>query len=91
MAAFAARRQTVTRAPDHGMMMSNRGVVMLSDCRGLPLSTSSQEAAAAFDHAMDGYLRNRADLPARVDALLKADPDFGLAHTMRGYFLMAGF
>lgn len=64
---------------------------MLSDCRGLKLSTTSHEAAAAFDHAMDGYLRNRADLPARMEALLKADPDFGLAHTMRGYFIMAGF
>jgi tetratricopeptide (TPR) repeat protein len=63
---------------------------MFKDCRGLPLSTASEEAAAAFDHAIDGYLGYRVDMADRLDALLAADPDCGLAHCLKGYlFLMA--
>ena len=45
------------------------------DARGLPVSTASAKAAAAFDHLVTGYLTYRADTPARLDAVLKADPD----------------
>jgi hypothetical protein len=58
------------------------------DARGLPLSTASAEAAAAFDHLVTGYLTFRADTPARLTAVLEADPDFALAHCMQGYFAM---
>ena len=61
------------------------------DARGLPLSTDSAEAAAAFDHLITGYLTQRADTPVRLTALLEADPDFALAHCMQGYFAMLGF
>jgi len=61
------------------------------DNRGLPLSTASAGAAAAFDHLIAGYLTQRADTPARLDALLEADPDFALAHCMKGYFAMLAF
>ena len=61
------------------------------DTRGLPLSTASAKAAAAFDHLVTGYLRQRADTPVRLDALLEADPDFALAHCMKGYFAMLAF
>jgi tetratricopeptide (TPR) repeat protein len=61
------------------------------DARGLPISTASAEAAAAFDHLVTGYLTQRADTPARLSALLEADPDFALAHCMKGYFAMLGF
>ena len=64
---------------------------MFKDCRGLALTTVSGEAAAAFDHAIDGYLGYRADMPARMEALMAADPDFGLAHCLRGYFFLMGF
>ncbi|OYV35422.1 MAG: hypothetical protein B7Z80_18485, partial [Rhodospirillales bacterium 20-64-7] len=64
---------------------------MLKDCRGLTLTTASPEAAAAYDHAVDGYLGYRADMAARVKALLAADPEFGLAHSLTGYTLMMGF
>ena len=64
---------------------------MHSDARGLPISTDSVEAAAAFDHLITGYLTQRADTPARLAALLEADPDFALAHCMQGYFAMLAF
>jgi len=61
------------------------------DTRGLPLSTASAKAAAAYDHLITGYLTQRADTPARMSALLEADPDFALAHCMKGYFAMLAF
>ena len=61
------------------------------DNRGLPISTASAAAAAAYDHLVTGYLTYRADTPVRLDALLAADPDFALAHCMKGYFAMLGF
>jgi tetratricopeptide (TPR) repeat protein len=64
---------------------------MFKDCRGLPLSTASERAAAAFDHAVDGYLGYRADIPDRMATLLAADPDCGLSHCLKGYLLLAGF
>ena len=68
-----------------------RASQMHQDIHGLPISTASQAAAAAFDHAVLGYLKYRADTPARLTALLEADPDFALAHCMQGYFAMLGF
>ena len=64
---------------------------MFQDCRGLPLTTASQRAATAFDHAIDGYLGYRADLAERMAAVVAADPDFGLAHCLMGYLFLMGF
>ncbi len=64
---------------------------MFRDCHGLALTTVSEAAAAAFDHAINGYLGYRADMVARMDALLAADPDFALAHTLKGYLFLMGF
>lgn len=61
------------------------------DARGLAISTASAAAAAAFDHLIVGYLTQRADTPDRLAALLEADPDFALAHCMRGYFAMMAY
>jgi tetratricopeptide (TPR) repeat protein len=61
------------------------------DARGLPLSTASAKAAAAFDHLVTGYLTFRVDTPDRLKAVLEADPDFALAHCMQGYFAMLAF
>ncbi len=61
------------------------------DARGLPLSTASAKSAAAFDHLVTGYLTYRADTPARLTALLEADPDLAIAHCMQGYFAMLSF
>jgi tetratricopeptide (TPR) repeat protein len=64
---------------------------MFEDCRGLALTTVSERAALAFDHAIDGYLGYRADMAARMETLLAADPDFGMAHCLKGYLFMMGF
>src|SRR5471030_216051 len=64
---------------------------MFKDCRALTLTTASGQAAAAFDHAVDGYLGYRADMMPRMAALLAADPDFGLAHCLKGYLFLMGF
>jgi tetratricopeptide (TPR) repeat protein len=64
---------------------------MFHDCRGLPLTTVSEQAAAAFDRAVDGYLGYRADIGGRMEALLAADPDFGMAHCLKGYLYLMGF
>jgi tetratricopeptide (TPR) repeat protein len=64
---------------------------MFKDCRGLALTTVSEQAVAAFDRVIDGYLGYRADLAARMEALLAADTDFGLAHCLRGYLFMMSF
>ena len=61
------------------------------DTRGLPVSIASAEAATAYDHLVAGYLTYRADTPARLAALLEADPDAVLGHCMQGYFAMLGF
>jgi tetratricopeptide (TPR) repeat protein len=61
------------------------------DVRGLPISTASAKAAAAYDYLITGYLAQRADTPARVTALLEVDPDFALAHCMQGYFAMMAY
>jgi hypothetical protein len=64
---------------------------MFKDCRGLPLTTHSAASAAAFDHAIDGYLGYRIDMMPRIEAVFAADPDFGLAHTLKGYLFLMGF
>jgi tetratricopeptide (TPR) repeat protein len=64
---------------------------MHQDMHGLPISTASDEAAAAFDRAVGGYLKYRADLPVRTGQVFAADNDFGLAHCLKGYFAMLSY
>ena len=44
---------------------------MHHDIHGLPISTGSAQAAAAFDRAILGYLKYRADLPARMASMFR--------------------
>ncbi len=64
---------------------------MHRDMHGLPISTASADAAAAFDRTVVGYLKYRADVAARLAATLAADADFGLAHCLKGYFAMLSY
>ena len=64
---------------------------MLQDARGLPVTAASAAAVQAFDHAVEGYLRYRADTPARMAAAFAADAEFGLAHCLKGYFAMLAY
>jgi tetratricopeptide (TPR) repeat protein len=64
---------------------------MHHDMHGLPISTASTEAAAAFDHALAGYLKYRADAGQRLAVVFAADGEFGLAHCLKGYFAMLSY
>src|SRR5689334_12715210 len=64
---------------------------MHRDIHGLPISTTSPHAAAAFDRTVLGYLKYRADLAARLGEVLAADGDFALAHCLKGYFAMLSY
>jgi len=61
---------------------------MLKDAYGLPVSTASAAAAAAFDRTVGGYLKARLDTRDHLASALKADPEFGLVHCLKGYFAM---
>ena len=62
---------------------------MISDERGLPLSTDSAEAASLFDRAVGHYLKFHADMPALIGQMLAADPHFVLGHCFKGYLLLS--
>ncbi len=64
---------------------------MQHDSHELDLSTASIEAARAFDHAVAGYVTYRADAGQRLAPLLTADPEFALAHCLKGYLLMLSY
>src|ERR1041384_7165681 len=63
---------------------------MQHDIHGLPISTSA-EGAAAFDRALMGYVRYRADAGQRLGDALAVDPEFALAHCLKGYFAMLSY
>src|SRR5271166_5175045 len=64
---------------------------MLQDQYGLTITTPSTEAADAFDLTVLGYLKYRADTPHLLARTLAADPEFGLAHCLAGYFAMLSY
>jgi tetratricopeptide (TPR) repeat protein len=64
---------------------------MFRDQHGLTISTSSMEAAAGLDRTILAYLKYRADTQEHLARTLAADPRFGLAHCLSGYFAMASY
>ncbi len=64
---------------------------MLEDQHGLTISTSSTEAAVGFDRTVNAYLKYRTDAPQHLAGTLAADPAFGLAHCLTGYFAMLSY
>lgn len=60
----------------------------MQDLNGLAVSTSSPVAAEAFNRALRSYLGNRADASDHLGAALAADPQFALAHCLKGSFMM---
>jgi tetratricopeptide (TPR) repeat protein len=64
---------------------------MFQDAHGLEVTAASATAVQAFDHALMGYLNYRADMPQRMAALFESDPEFGMAHCLRGYFAMLSY
>ncbi len=61
---------------------------MFDDSRGLPLTANGADAAAAFDHVIDGYLGLAADTGGRLKSVFAADPEMPMAHVLKGYFFM---
>ena len=64
---------------------------MQHDAHGLALSTTSPETVRAFDHTLTGYLKYRADTAQRLSALITLEPELGMSHVLKGYFMMLGF
>ena len=56
------------------------------DFHGNALTTVSADAAAAFDHTLDGYAHFSRDIGDRLKAVFAADPEMPMAHLLRGYF-----
>jgi tetratricopeptide (TPR) repeat protein len=61
------------------------------DLHGLSLSTSSAAAVQAYDNVVLGYIKFRADVPTRLQALMTAAPDLAMAHVLKGYLVMLSF
>ncbi|MEK9726325.1 MAG: hypothetical protein VW405_22965, partial [Rhodospirillaceae bacterium] len=61
---------------------------MIDDARGLPLTTGSADAVAAFDHTIAGYLGMAVDTGDRLKAVYAADPQLPMAEVLKGYFFM---
>ena len=64
---------------------------MPKDAQGHAITAASDAAAKAFDHAMAGYLKYRADGGARLKTLLDADGEMPLAHVLKGSFAMLSY
>jgi tetratricopeptide (TPR) repeat protein len=56
-----------------------------TDIRGLPVSTTSAEALAAYERGIDLFLRWREGAPDAFQASVTADPRFILGHCTRAY------
>jgi tetratricopeptide (TPR) repeat protein len=63
---------------------------MQHDIHALPISTSA-DGTAAYDRALIGYLKYRADAGQRLADALAIDPEFALAHCLKGYFAMLSY
>ncbi len=59
----------------------------MKDIRGLEVSASIVGAVETLDQAIDGYLGARTDTGDHLREALERDPDFVMAHLVRGYFL----
>src|SRR5213080_2595240 len=60
----------------------------VKDLHGLTISTSSADAGAAMERALSSFLKFRLDAREHLSRSLAADPEFGLAHCLKGYFAM---
>jgi tetratricopeptide (TPR) repeat protein len=64
---------------------------MATDAQGLDITAASDAAAAAYDHAIEGYLKYRADGGQRLKALLALDPQMPMAQVLKGAFAMLAY
>ena len=59
----------------------------LRDQRGIEYTAAGEEAVRAFDATMDAYVHFRTDTGDRLKETFAADPEFPMAHCLRGYFM----
>jgi hypothetical protein len=64
------------------------GTMLVNDARGNPVTASGPLPVMLLDVAVESYLGFRKDTGDRLKAVLTAEPDFVLAHCLRGYFMM---
>jgi tetratricopeptide (TPR) repeat protein len=64
---------------------------MSVDVRGLPITVANDEALAAYERAIAGYLAQKRDTMDELDAALAADPEFVLAHCLKAYLLRMAY
>jgi tetratricopeptide (TPR) repeat protein len=64
---------------------------MPKDAQGLAITAASDDAAAAYDHTIQGYLTYRADGGMRLKELLAIDADMPMAHVLKGAFGMLAY
>src|SRR5262249_7100262 len=62
--------------------------LLVKDLHGLTVSTSSADAGAAMERTLSSFLKFRLDAREHLSRSLAADPEFGLAHCLKGYFAM---
>ncbi len=62
---------------------------MITDERGLALTTTSDAAARAFDDVVVCYLEYRLRIGRAIKAMLDADPDFVMGRVLVGYLMMS--
>jgi len=60
----------------------------MRDIRGEVVTAASGDVARLYDEVVEGYLGARAETRTRLQAVLRADPDFALAHCLDGYLSM---
>ncbi|MCA3304141.1 MAG: tetratricopeptide repeat protein [Roseomonas sp.] len=64
---------------------------MPQDQHGLAITSASDAATRAYDHVVTGYLKYRADTPARMKALLEADGDMPMARVLQSALTLLGY
>src|SRR5208282_5150618 len=68
-----------------------RSAGMITDERGLVLTTANAEAARHFDTVVSHYLKYKWDTSAWSEKMLAADPAFAMGHALKGYLAMTAF
>jgi tetratricopeptide (TPR) repeat protein len=64
---------------------------MYQDAQGNSLTVASAEAARAYDHVIEGFLKYRFDTGLRLKAFLTLDPTAPLGQVMAGCFAMLAY
>ena len=64
---------------------------MPQDLHGLAITSASDATTRDYDHVVTGYLKYRADTPARMKALLDADGDMPMARVLQSAFTLLGY